>query len=181
ASGFTDEALAAAEHDGIVCCHLREVAALPWFQLVSQVGHFLTNLKFHGDVKLFSTEPLEDTPLTVEFPNETRPPMPFKDIGSYIVGLEDTVGGHHRKRIVYVPSVRPIAVMSDGRRCPLVRVELDAEWDVIVLKPKVEHWLYSRVGAAPSAGLTKMHIADINGLPLTLEVTIAKGVTVSDK
>lgn len=181
ASGFTDEAIAAAEHDGIVCCLLTEVAALPWFKLVSQIGYSFTNLKFHGDVKLFSTEPMEGDPMTVEFPDATHPTMPFKDIGTYIVGLEDTVGGHHRKRIVYEPSVRPIAVMSDGRRCPLVRVELDAEWDVIVLQPKVEHWLYSQVGTAPKAGLTKIHIAEINGLPLTLEVTIAKGVTVRDK
>jgi hypothetical protein len=174
-SGFADEAITAAEHHGIVCCHLTKVEVLPWFRLLSITGRVSINLRFHGDVQLVTDSPLEGIPSIVEFPDGSRPPMPFLDIGSYIVSLENVAAGHHRRRIVYEPSLRPMAVMTGDVRCQIVRIELDAEFDVIDLQPKIEHWLYARAGDAPSAGMTKVHLGDIDGVPLTLEVTATGG------
>ena len=175
-SGFTDEAITAAEHHSIVCCHLTKVEVLPWIQLFGVTGRYWSNFKFHGDVKLAMTGPQVDgMPVTVEFPDGSRPPMHFSDIGTYIVGLENVAAGHHRRRIIYEPSIHPIAVMPGEVRREIVRIELDAEFDAIDLEPKIEHWLYARAGDAPSAGMTKVHLGDIDGKPLTLEVTATAG------
>lgn len=177
ASGFTDEAIAAAEHHGIACCHLTKVEMLPWVQLFFISVRQWINVKFYGDVQLFftSSSPLQSIPSMIEFPDGSQPPMPFKDVGTYIVRLEKLSAGHHRRRIVYEPSIRPIAVMPGNERYQIVRIELDAEFDVIDSQPKIEHWLYARAGDVPSAGMTKVHLADIDGKPLTLEITATAG------
>jgi hypothetical protein len=101
--------------------------------------------------------------------------MPFSDIGTYIVGLQNVPAGHHRQHIIYEPSARPIAVMPGEVRREIVCVELDAEFDAIDLEPTIEHWLYARAGDSPSAGMTKVHFGDIDGKPLALEVTATAG------
>lgn len=181
-SGFTDEAITAAEHHGIVWCHLTKVELLPWFQLLSVTTRYWSNRKFHGGVTFtFAGPGVEGTPSMVEFPDGSRPPMRFLDIGTYIVELQDVPPGHYRRRIVYEPSIRPIAVMPDGTRREIARVELDAEFDVTDFQPKIESWLYAREGDAPSAGMTKAHLCYINGLPLTLEVTVTPSNATSKK
>ena len=94
-SGFADEALTAAEYHGIVCCHLTKVDVLPWIQLLSIAGQFRTNVKFHGDVQMVAVgSRVEEIPSMIEFPDGSRSPMPFSEIGTYILDLEKVAAGH---------------------------------------------------------------------------------------
>ena len=170
-SGFAQEALAAAAHHNIVCCHLTEVAQLPWLEILSIRLQHQTNIKFHGDVQFTLAGPLAGAPSCFEFPGGTPPPIPFSEIGRYILSLQNVQPGHHRRQIIYEPVTRPLAVVPGHPPVPIVRVKLDAEFDVVEIEPRVEHWLYARDGEAPSAGITRMTFGNIEGLPLSVEIT----------
>lgn len=174
-SGFADEALTAAEHYGIICCHLTKVAQLPWHQLWSSRLRLRTNFQFHGEVKLTTVESLPAVPTVIEFPGGTPPSMPFGEIGMYIASLQEAEVGHHRRQIFYEPVVRPMAIIPGHHPIPIARIELDAEFDLIEVEPRIEHWLYSREGEEPSAGLSNVHLGEIGGKPLYLELTTTSG------
>lgn len=178
-SGFAKEALTAAKHHNLVCCHLTKVNELPWIQVFFCRVRQITNVRFHGDVQLTTAGILAGIPSMVEFPDGTIPPMPWADIGMHIVGLQEAEVGHHRRRIVYEPSSRPIAMVSGHPPVLIARIELDAEFDIIEIEPTIDHWLYAREGQAPQAGMTKVYLCDIDGVPLTLEVIATADATLS--
>jgi hypothetical protein len=169
-SGFAKEALIAAKHHNIICCHLTKVHELPWLQVCSLRVRQTKNVRVHGDVQLVTKGVLAGIPSVVEFPDGTFPSIPWADIGLHIVCLQQAEVGHHRRRIVYEPSCRPIAIASGHPPVPIARIELNAEFDVIEIEPTIDHWLYAREGQAPEAAVTKVHLCDIDGVPLTLEV-----------
>ncbi len=170
-SGFSDESLIACEHYGIVCCHLKRVSELPWVHLLCTRMRRQTNFQFHGEVQLKTIGVLSDVPSVIEFPGGTPPPMPFKEIGKYIVSLQEAEVGHHRRQIIYEPADPIMAIVPGHSAVPIARIELDAEYDEFEVEPKIENWLYAREGKSPSAGVTKVHLGEIDGKPLVLEIT----------
>lgn len=180
ASGFTDEALAVAGHYGIVCCHLTNVSELPWFSLLLARSLAVMNIKFYGDMQLKTVGGLPDRDSIVVFPEGFPPPLPLTDLARQIILIQDFPPGHHRRRIVYEPKNRPVAITDGKSPVPIARVEIEAEFDIVEIEPKIEHWLYAREGEGPSAGMTRVDFGEFNGKPLTLEITSTNDPTSSD-
>lgn len=172
-SGFATEALAAAKYHNLDCCHVTKVHELPWLQAFSCCLQKITNVQFHGDVQLTTAGDLSGIPAMVDFPDGSCRPIPWKDIGKYIVTLQNAEVGHHHRRIVYEPSSRPNAIVLGHPPVPIARIELEAEFDITRIEPTIDHWLYAREGQEPQAGATRVHLCDIDGVPLTLEVIAA--------